>query len=212
MIRINIGCGRTPTPGWENFDNSLSIKISKLPFLFFCLKKIGLLNNSQIENIEWNKSNHIKFADATKIPFGDDSVDVIYSSHMFEHLSPDEARAFLLESKRVLKKGGILRIAIPDLRKHIERYIENGDADEFMRNTYISAENLTSVKSKLRLLIVGFRHHQWMYDGKSLSKITREMGFKETFVLDAGDTKIDNYRDLNLFERSNDSVYVEAIK
>ena len=30
-LRINVGCGNTPTNDWINYDNSLSIVISKLP-------------------------------------------------------------------------------------------------------------------------------------------------------------------------------------
>lgn len=26
---MNIGCGRTPTPGWLNFDNSASVRFAK---------------------------------------------------------------------------------------------------------------------------------------------------------------------------------------
>ena len=31
MIRINIGCGITIIPGWQNLDNSLSVRIAKFP-------------------------------------------------------------------------------------------------------------------------------------------------------------------------------------
>ena len=28
MKRINIGCGSSPTAGWNNFDNSLSVRLA----------------------------------------------------------------------------------------------------------------------------------------------------------------------------------------
>ncbi|HEY6786858.1 MAG TPA: hypothetical protein VI365_06065 [Trebonia sp.] len=28
-IKVNVGCGATPTPGWVNFDNSMSIRMAR---------------------------------------------------------------------------------------------------------------------------------------------------------------------------------------
>ena len=51
-----------------------------------------------------------------------------------------------------------------------------------------------------------------MYDARSLSKLLLEVGFKETFILNAGKTMIKNYGNLNLYERKEESLYLEAIK
>lgn len=213
MLRINIGCGRSPTNGWLNFDNSLAIKLSKYPSITFILKALNLLNEEQIKNIEWNRKNKISFANASKkLPFKNDSVDVIYSSHMLEHLSRSEARNFISEARRSLANGGILRISVPDLRKLVDRYVENSNADAFIDATLLADVKLNSIKDKLKLLIIGFRHHQWMYDEKSLSNLLLDCGFTQIFVLDPGITKIKNHNGLNLYERSDESIYVEAIK
>ena len=92
------------------------------------------------------------------------------------------------------------------------RYIDDGDADNFMKKTYISPGEINSLKDKLRFLFIGFRHHQWMYDARSLTKLLLEVGFKETFILNAGKTMIKNYGNLNLYERKEESLYIEAIK
>jgi len=42
---------------------------------------------------------------ALSLPFDDDSVDEIHSSHLVEHFSPKEAEKFFAEIYRVLKKG-----------------------------------------------------------------------------------------------------------
>ena len=44
-----------------------------------------------------------------------DSVDEIYASHVLEYFDQDEVRAVLKEWRRVLKKNGILRLAVPNL-------------------------------------------------------------------------------------------------
>ena len=60
--KVNIGCGTTPTEGYINLDNSLSIKIANFPFAYNVLRFLKLLKADQIKNIEWNKKNKIKFA------------------------------------------------------------------------------------------------------------------------------------------------------
>ena len=83
VTNVNIGCGRTPTEGWLNMDNSPAIKLANSPLKYQIAKIFKLLNPSQIENIEWNKANSIQFADATKtLPLKDSSVAFIYTSHM----------------------------------------------------------------------------------------------------------------------------------
>ena len=32
-VRVNVGCGSSPTPGWVNFDNSLSVRAARWPLL-----------------------------------------------------------------------------------------------------------------------------------------------------------------------------------
>ena len=65
-IKVNIGCGTSPTEGWLNFDNSPAIELAKSPFKYKFAKAMGLLNEQQIENINWNMEHSIQFADATK--------------------------------------------------------------------------------------------------------------------------------------------------
>ncbi len=212
-IRVNIGCGTTPTDGWINFDNSFGIKLANKPFLYFLAKLFKIINERQIKNVEWNKKNKIYFADASKkIPLETNSVECVYSSHMLEHLSREGALIFLSEALRILKTEGVLRIAVPDLQMPIESYTKKGDADEFMESIFVKAPPIGSLKEKLQLIFSGYRHHQWMYDGKSLSLLIEKSGFRNARVYKNGETSIKNLKGLNLNERSDESVYVEAIK
>ena len=212
-IRINIGCGQTPIDGWINFDNSLSIKLAKSPLLYLLVKFLRLFNKQQIENIEWNKKHKIQFADASKkIPLETNSVDCVYTSHMLEHISRDGALVFLSEALRVLKTNGVLRISVPDLRMAINNYLTDDDANEFMEYISVQARPIGNLREKLQLFISGYRHHQWMYDGKSLSLLMEESGFRDVRVYSKGETSIKNLNGLNLHERSEESVYVEGIK
>ena len=212
-VRVNIGCGNTPTKGWLNFDNSPAIKLANSPFFYFFAKFFRLLSKDQIKNVEWNKKNKIFFADATKkIPLKNNSVECIYSSHMLEHLSRDGALAFLRESLRVLKKNGVLRIAVPDLKLIINNYLKYGDADKFMQRMLVQTPPIATIKEKFKLIISGYRQHQWMYDGKSLTLLMKTSGFINVTVYGKGKTAIKNHGLLNLLERKEESVYVEGIK
>ena len=52
--------------------------------------------------------------------FDDNSIDEIYASHVIEYFDRDEVKELLKEWKRVLREGGILRIAVPNFSKLIE--------------------------------------------------------------------------------------------
>tara|TARA_E500000178_G_C16737495_1_gene624427 strand:- start:89 stop:733 length:645 start_codon:yes stop_codon:yes gene_type:complete len=212
-IRVNFGCGMTPTEGWVNYDNSFAIKLANSSFLYLLAKSLRILNKAQIENVEWNKKHKIHFADATKkIPLRDNSVECLYTSHMLEHISREGVVFFLNEVIRFLKVDGVLRVAVPDLRIAINNYLAQEDADSFMKKIHVEAQPISKLKDKFRLFVTGYRHHQWMYDGKSLCMLMKNSGFRNVRVYEKGQTSIKNAKGLNLFERSEESVYVEGVK
>lgn len=56
------------------------------------------------------------YMDATKaLPFADASIDLIFMEEFIEHISKDAGATLLAECRRVLKPGGSMRIATPDL-------------------------------------------------------------------------------------------------
>jgi predicted SAM-dependent methyltransferase len=67
------------------------------------------------------------------IPLDDASCDAVYHSAVLEHIRPVDALGFLRECNRVLKTGGILRVAVPDLERICRLYLQkledaaNGD-------------------------------------------------------------------------------------
>lgn len=212
LIRVNIGCGMSPTPGWLNFDNSPSVRLAKYPLLIKILCALNILRSTQLDFIHFCQDSQITWADVTKhIPLSNHSVEVIYSSHMLEHLDRNEVLLFLKEAKRILIKGGILRLAIPDLNKLITSYVQNGGADAFMESMHVCKPRPKSILDKLRILLVGTRHHQWLYDSTSLATLLKDNGFTETYPLPIGQTRIIDPGQLNLHEDAGDSMYLEAV-
>jgi SAM-dependent methyltransferase len=215
MTRVNVGCGRSPTAGWKNYDNSWSVRLARRPVLALLLGKLGMLKEGEKLFIADAKRLGVRWADVTrKIPEPDGSVEVLYSSHMVEHLDRAQAARFLNEARRVLAPGGIIRLAVPDILFHVENYLRHKDADKFVEDTRLSRESPEGSKTlwkKLRYLAVGDRHHQWMYDGESLCRLLSSAGFKDPRVMEPGTTRIQEPGPLDLLERVPESVFVEAL-
>lgn len=211
MQRVNVGCGQSPTKGWRNFDNSPSLYLARIPGLSQVLTGTGLISKQQASFIQFCRTHSVEHGNATKgLPLKSGSVEVLYSSHMFEHLDREEAKLFLNEARRILCPGGIIRLAVPDIRMRAEKYMKELDADEFIASTNMARPRPRTLAKRIGILVVGTRQHQWMYDGASLSRLLESHGFNSPKVLPAGETQIVEPGDLNLHERSSESVYVEA--
>ena len=91
---VNLGCGNRYHPAWINIDVFPSAE--------------GIIAHDLSQGI----------------PLADASCDVVYHSHLLEHLRPAQARQFMQECFRVSKPGGVLRVAIPDLEQICLQYLE----------------------------------------------------------------------------------------
>jgi len=61
---------------------------------------------------------------STPLPFAADAFDAVYHSHVLEHLRPADVPPFLGECHRVLRPGGVLRLAVPDLEQIARLYLD----------------------------------------------------------------------------------------
>ena len=210
--RINVGCGSSPTEGWLNFDGSPSVRLANRPLVTGLLAGLKLLGGENQQFIAFCRGSDIRWANAAhSLPVPTGYADVVYSSHMLEHLDQQEAMEFLAEVRRVLKRQGILRLAVPDLRRMIVDYETDADADRLVTRTQLAHTRPKTALQKLRWLFVTDRsHHRWMYDANSLTLLVEKAGFSRVVVQPAGATMIPNPGQLNLREREEESLYVEA--
>lgn len=80
------------------------------------------------------------------LPFAAAEFDGVYHSHLLEHLPHDRALPFLHECRRVLKPGGVLRIAIPNLEAIARLYLYaledawKGDAEAIAQHRWLVLE------------------------------------------------------------------------
>jgi len=78
-------------------------------------------------------------ADAThKLPFPDNTFEVVYASHILEHVAWFQAQETLNEWARVLRPGGALEVWVPDGLKISEAFVaaEKDGADEFHQDAW----------------------------------------------------------------------------
>ncbi len=65
------------------------------------------------------------YLDASQpFPIPADTFDYVFSEHVIEHLEFDEAASMLRESARILKRGGRIRLATPDLAQILAVYTQ----------------------------------------------------------------------------------------
>jgi SAM-dependent methyltransferase len=212
-LRLNIGCGQTPTPGWRNYDNSPTVRLARLPLPLGLLSTCRLVGAANREFFETCRRFDIRFASAVAIPEANASVDAIYSSHMLEHLDGHEARRFMAECRRILKPGGVLRIAVPDLKIGARVYLEGGaTAQQFMEWLEFDYDKPRGLSGWLRHMLVGHRGHFRAYDGPTLLAFAVANGFADAHLLPGGATAIAEPGALDLHERDGISLYLEATR
>jgi SAM-dependent methyltransferase len=123
-LRINLGSGPTGPETWVNLDRSPTMLLRHVPRAARVLRQVGLIGDHHL--VPWEP--HIVRQDLTKpLPFADGTVDAAYSSHFLEHIYLNDAEAILRECHRVLRPGGVLRLALPDGEAWARELVEAGD-------------------------------------------------------------------------------------
>ncbi|MHB8643394.1 MAG: class I SAM-dependent methyltransferase [Gaiellaceae bacterium] len=204
-LRLHLGCGSTVVPGWENIDKSPSIVLGRIPGLRRALAATHVITADQANAVF---PAGIVRADVRRgLSYPDGSVSFIYSSHMIEHLARWQGLALVRECFRVLEPAGRLRLATPDLAEFVERYRQNGSADEFVVAFGHFIERPGSkLESLLRRLFTG-ASHQWLYDAESLTRLLAEAGFVDVRRRTFRDSELP---DIEALEDREGSLFVEA--
>jgi len=139
MIKINMGCG------WRNFGKDWV-------------------------HIDGGDYNHLDYKDITDLSqFNNNTVDLIYASHILEYFDRQQISSLLAEWRRVLKSGGTLRIAVPDFSK-VSILYNSGEygLDNFLGPLYgrMKMEDKTI-------------YHKTVYDFESIKKLLENNNFKD---------------------------------
>ena len=138
------------------------------------------------------------------IPFPNESVSRIYSSHFFEHLTFKEGQIFLDEGLRVLLPGGTFSVCVPNARIYIEAYL-NSELDTNKFFGYKPAYNNTTKIDYVNFTAYMGGHHKYMFDEENLIHILKAKGMKNARLREFD-------QNLDLKERDFESIYAIAEK
>ena len=75
-------------------------------------------------HIDGGNYPHLDSKDIVNLPYDNNSIDLIYASHVLEYFDRVEAVDVLNKWYSKLKKGGILRLAVPNFEVIAKLYIE----------------------------------------------------------------------------------------
>lgn len=142
-LQVHLGCGRRFIPGFVHVD---------------------------IADYDHIDHRH----DIRSLPFfEDDSCDLLYASHVVEYFDRTEVMAVLAEWRRVLKVGGLLRLAVPDFQALAEVYRETNQLGLILGPLY---GRMQPGGDGDPLVI----YHKTVYDFAALSDTLSAAGFENT--------------------------------
>lgn len=241
-VVLNLGSG-TRTSGHPhviNVDWSVYLRIRRNPLL----RRLALLflDADRLMKLEQMGDNVVVHDLRQGIPRSDESVDVVYHSHVLEHIDRDRADSFMAEVIRVLRPGGLHRIVVPDLELLARGYLNHLEAvdasvasardhDDFVagmieqsvrREAFGSAQK-RPLRRRIENLVLGDARkrgetHQWMYDRVNLRHLLSQAGFVDIERRAYDESRHANWAAYGL-DRNDDgseykpgSLYVEAVK
>jgi len=147
---------RLPLP--ENPDGSVNLHLG-----------CGEINHPKFINIDAVSAPHIHYVrqiDDLSL-FKDDTVDFIYASHCLEHFSHKYIHKVLAEWYRSLKKGGVLRLSVPDFDSLLDIYMNSGNDINRIIGFLMGAQNYK------------YNFHRTIFTKSSLSLLLKNTGFVE---------------------------------
>jgi predicted SAM-dependent methyltransferase len=183
-LSVNVACGGSGKKGWVNLD---------------------LMNHKYVS---------LRCDCRRDLPLRQGSVARIRCEQFFEHLDHnEEAPLFLKSCYRSLKKGGVLRIIVPDAGRFLLSY-QSGNKDDWI-NLGLDLENLPNgFHTKMDIINHIFRQceeHMYAYDFETISLLLRRAGFDKVQKSEFGislDSQLADDMPINKLH----SLYVEAIK
>jgi len=140
------------------------------------------------------------------LPFPDNCIDGIYSSHVLEHFAyPEPLRGLLAECRRILRPGGFFSAAVPDVRPYLEGYFHPEGFDPAVRCLYRPAYHYHSAIDYVNYIAYMDGHHHHMFDEGNLTVILTQAGFDAVRMREF-DPSVD------LEERRHESIYALCTK
>ena len=144
---------------------------------------------------------------ADGIPFPDNSVDEIYSSHVFEHIPPDSLVVLLRDCLRALAPGGSISVCVPNARLFLDAYsqkrffVDQSNERVWKRGWFETG----SLIDQINYIAYMGGEHRLMFDDANLTAFLRLAGFN--------DVSVRGFQNgLDLPQRDYESIYAIGYK
>ncbi len=120
------------------------------------------------------------------LPFPKGSARFVFCSHLLEHLDyPDDALRLLVDVRRVLAAGGVLRLIVPDIEQYMVAYSKRDRRFFRDRAEHWSKDAKGATLLEQVLSYAGankppynFWGHRFGYDFETLRELLRRAGFR----------------------------------
>ena len=202
---VQYGCGWSAPAEWTNFDASMTLKWERLPIL-----------GSYTKNARHFPAN-VQPGDIVKgLPVSDGSCDGVYASHVLEHLALQDFHLALQNTYRILRKGGIFRLVVPDLEWFAREYVARLDQGDPNANAFFLRKTTFGCEQKERGLIGLMRKlfntsaHLWMWDESSMAQALESHGFLQIRRCRFGDCEDAMFSLIEERSRFENAVAMEA--
>ena len=197
--RLHLGSFDQVQQGWLNTDVTPHLLVARVPGLPRLLHRLGVIGPDRFAAHRSGTFRSLRYLDVERrFRFDDDTFEAVYASHLLEHLDRDVAERCLGEVRRVLRPGGIARIAVPNLDDVVSHY-DPADPDGFLAGLYDAHSGRRSRTSL----------HRWMYNPRSLESLMRGAGFQD---VERREYRQGRCPDLERIETRRWSLFMEGIK
>lgn len=105
------------------------------------------------------------------LPFPDGSAGLVYTSHMLEHLFPNEALSLLTEIHRILTPTGVARVVVPDADHALK--IARGES------TYTWPRAFADPVAQAVNYLFCDGQHKYAYNFALLAQFAKQAGFND---------------------------------
>jgi predicted SAM-dependent methyltransferase len=147
------------------------------------------------------------YLDATKrFPFDSATFDYILCEHMIEHVAWREGLDVLRECHRVLKPGGTVRVATPDLEVLVSLHGRSQNETQARFIEWVTDRYLPQVGAYKAAFVINNSFHNWghqlLYDGDLMEFAMRQSGFTNIKRCVFGESDDENLRGIESHGRN----------